>query len=213
MKFILLSLILLSACSHFQREALVVRVDKSSTPLVKAIKTARHQLLQNKNSLRIAILKLGLKSKKELRGGVIVMSTEMMSFLDNPGYDWELLSLARLHQQLIPELYQLLSLAREKSLPLYVICGTNHSCDLLRQNMVLKNQRKIHFLKKKNYEKLAKVKPLLVLSTSANLFDDLKDKVLWHHWKTNWVLLSKIDQSRHLFPRDWARVVPTIHEF
>lgn len=209
----LLLLITLCACSHFGREISVVNVTKTSTPATEAIKTARHQLLQNKNSLRIAILTLGLKTKRELSGRAIIMTTEMMTFLDNPLYDWKALSLARLHQQLIPELYQLLSLVSEKKIPLYVICESLYSCDLLRQNMGRKDLKRVTFLKKYNHKVLGRIRPLLVLATGAKYFEGLSDNSKWTHWKTEWISLANIDRTSQLYPQDWARVVPTIHEF
>lgn len=213
----------LIGCSHINHEADVVSVDRGLSPTAKALQTTRYGLLQNKNALRIALLKIGLYENKEhqVNSDAIVLDTGLLEFLGRADYSkktgpqgWQPMALARLHGQLVPEFYQLLGVATEKSLRLYFICEYRVSCDLIRQNLSRKQLSHVKFLKNSDTKKLSVIKPRLVLASSAQRFSKLEDKSpLWRGWKKKWILLNKVDYDNRIKPDDLARVVPTINEF
>jgi hypothetical protein len=221
--FLLTILLALFSCSHINHEADVVSVGGELSPTAKALQSTRHKLLQNKNALRIVLLKLNLRKTQSQypRDEAIVIDTGLLDFLGKIsteqdqiliGDKWRPLALARLHGQLVPEFYQVLNLATEKSINLYIKCINRSSCDLIRQNLSKRQLRQVKFIK--TTRDLMRVKPLLVIASDGRPFDKLAlVNSSWVEWRKKWVHLKKVDHDARVNADDLARVVPTINEF
>ena len=218
--FLILSIFLLASCSHINHEADVVSVGGELSPTAKALESTRHKLLQNKNALRIVLLKLNLEVKNT-KNRAIVLDTGLLDFLGQISTDqkeiftadkWEPMALARLHGKLVPEFYQVLNLASDKKIKLYIKCITQSSCELIRQNLSKKQMARVTFIK--SSKDLMRVKPLLVIASSSTPFDKLaRVSSAWVSWRKRWVHLKKVDYDTRVKADDLARVVPTINEF
>lgn len=192
----------------------MVKEEKVTTPVSEVLNKTRNQILQNKNALRIAFLKLewGVKESKE-KNKSIVLDSGILAFMGRERSQWDQLALARLHGQLVPELYQLLRLVEEKGLKLMVICINKMTCDILKQNLSNKSLSQIQFLDRNNLEVLKGTRPYLVISSNERIFDSLANEKKWLHWQRQWVKVERVEYSSLLGPDDLARVVPTVHEF
>lgn len=209
------------SCSRINHVADVVKERQDLSPTAKALNETRFQILENKNSLRIALLKIQLQENFKANQA-IVLDTASLSFLkpdakqslESPDEAWGTLALARLHGQLLPEFYQVLALISQKNLPLYILCVDKFTCRLIRQNLSKALQKSITFLSTGNQDKLAEVEPMLVLASDNRLFVRLENSSpYWKNWNRNWVHLKEVDRGTLLRASDIARVVPTINEF
>lgn len=206
---------LVVGCSHIEHSADVVKEERVTTPVSRALNKTRNQILQNKNALRIASLKLewGIKNDRREKNKAIILDSSIVSFMGSERSQWDRLALARLHGQLVPELYELLRLVREKKLKLYVICVNTVTCEILKQNLAESSLSDIFFLDPKNLEALREIRPFLVISSQEKLFDSLANEKFWGHWHRQWVKVDEVEYSGLIGPDDLARVVPTVHEF
>lgn len=208
-------LVLSVGCSHIEHSADVVKEEKVVTPVSKVLNKTRNQILQNKNALRIAFLKLewGVKNSLAEKRNAIVLDSGIVTFIGQERSKWDRVALARLHGQLVPELYQLLRLVESKNLNLYVVCVNSISCDILKQNLAENSLKEIHFLTPQNISSLRNVRPYLVITSKESLFDSLTKESSWTSWRRQWVKVEQVEYSSLLGPDDLARVVPTVHEF
>lgn len=203
------------SCSQIEHSADVVNERRVASPSTEALSKTRYQILQNKNALRIALLQLewGKQNSSVREGNAIVLESGLLKFLDQNRLEWDQLALARLHGQLVPELYKLLRIAQTQNLKLYVVCIDQVTCNLLKQNLSRKEIAKIKFLKGSELTSLAQVRPYLVISSNEELFKFAQRNPNWKNWKRHWIQLVKVDISTLVRPDDLARVVPTVHEF
>jgi hypothetical protein len=205
------------SCGHIEHQADVVHEQRTTSPVSQALKKTRFQILQNKNALRIALLKLNWGNKSNQKQGRtlknIVLETSLLSFMGPQRQSWSQLALARLHGQLLPEFYQLIRLSQNPSYRLHVLCVDKATCELFKQNLSQTDLKRIKIYTMKTSESLRRVRPHLVLSSHQRYFNKLQNSSSWQDWETKWVQLKLVESSGLLTPDDLARVVPTVHEF
>lgn len=88
-------------------------------------------LLTNKQSLRIALLKLDIDNVSSKK--ILIFGDELIPFgaLENFTPERAL----EVHQDMFPEYYRLLSIVEKRSLPLVFICKTKWKCDIIKMGL------------------------------------------------------------------------------
>ncbi len=197
--------------------AQVNEVNIELSPRGKVINHGRNLVLEGKQSLKIALLKIkfltpGVDYKKN---SVVLLSRDI--FFENNESFKGLSGQERitLHKSLMPELFQIYSALREMKMTLVVSCSTKKECtpSSLRE-WIPKNISVVGIGPDKKY-KLAKFKPVLILSNSRSLLENvekyhpMRDSTFW---SAKWIKLPQLS-SVQLSYNEWSSLIPTVRKF
>lgn len=207
----LLILFCLCSCSRLDRRAEVIKVDTNAKNETQKLEDAKQGVLQTKQGLRIALLELRFSKPGRYQGKEVVLDSRHLYIYDETA-QWSTPELAKLHGQILPELYTLFDNIRALNLPLTVLCRNRLDCELFKENMTPKLKKRTRFLHDNFVKGLIRVEPLMVISPDEPLFRDVENhSQFWQGWKKNWYQLGS--SSPRLGPKDWALLLPSVNEF
>ncbi|MCR9206503.1 MAG: hypothetical protein NXH75_18110 [Halobacteriovoraceae bacterium] len=175
--FILISL--LFSCSRLDPKTQVV--GEAPTNLANMMKKKeerdiKESLLTNRQSLRIALLKLeidGVSSKK-----ILIFADELLPFGDIQTETVE--KVFSLHREIFPEYYRLLDVVERKSIPLIFICQKEWKCSVIKKGLSISNRSRAQFLR--NSKRLKKVdRKTLRFSLGGRKFRNKNSNAMWQY--------------------------------
>jgi hypothetical protein len=212
-----LTLIFSLSCSSLEnldRVAEVNSVNVELSPRGKVINEGRNLILEGKQSLKIALLKMKfLVPEKDYNfNSVVVLDSAV--FLTQ---DIALPALERkeLQQSLLPELYQIFSTIDDLKLKLIVVCHSQQQCMSGYFDSWIPPQVKFESVHAHSLGKLKRYRPLLILSNSAALVGKMEK--VWHHDEASqiasyWIKLPQWEKV-DLTLNEWNSLVPTVESF
>lgn len=177
--FSLLLFLLFFSCSRLDPKTQVVGEAPSDRDKIKKMKEVREikdSLLTNRQSLRIALLKLEIDKTSSKK--ILIFADEIIPFGDIPKEVPETVYLY--HQKIFPEYYRLLNAVERKSIPLIFLCQNEWKCSVIKMGLSPSNRSRAQFLK--SLKRLKKVdQKTLYFSLGGRKFRNQNSNAMWQY--------------------------------
>ncbi len=218
--FIFMAMGLLSGCSSIEeldRVAQVSEVNSELSPRGRVINQGRNLVLEGKQSLKIALLKIKflVPGVDYHKNSVVILSRDIF-FADQRHLNGTT-SAQRMSLQmaLLPELFQIYTALEELKMTLLVTCSSAELCraEQLRE-WIPRNISVVGISPEVKY-KLSKYQPVLILSNSRTLLNDIQK---FHpmaestYWSSKWIKLPEFSKVTLSF-NEWNSLIPTVTNF
>ncbi len=209
--------LLFAGCSSIEeldRVAKVNEVEVELSPRGKEINRGRNLVLEGKQSLKIALLKIKfLVPGVDYHGNSVVLIDRDVFFNEDLDIDGE--KRKSLQRSLLPELLQIYSSLEEMKMTLVVTCSKAAQCNPNQLREWIPPQISVVGISPEKYKKLRHYSPILILSSSRTILSDIQ-KYRPHadstYWSSRWIKLPKFSQVQ-LSYNEWSSLIPTVTKF
>jgi len=217
---IIILTILLQGCSYFEgfdRVARVGELNVELSPRSKVINEGRNLVLEGKQSLKIALLKIkflvfGVDYSKN---SVVVLSRDIFFGANLNRDDASRQQKRNLQKALLPELFQIYSVLEDLKMTLVVTCRSQLLCTSEQLRQWVPSNISVIGIYPKNEYKLAKYKPVLILSNSRELLfkvQKVHPRTDLTYWASKWIKLPQFSKVSLSF-NEWNSLVPSVTNF
>lgn len=203
---------------ELDRVAQVNEVNVELSERGRAVSEGRNLVLEGKQSLKIALLKIKflIPEVDYLKNSVVLMDRNI--FFDGSTNESILISGKdgkSLQESLLPELYQIYAALEEMKMTLVVTCDTAKYCRPNELRQWIPRNISVVGIGPQNRKKIAKYRPVILLSNSRKTLTSV-EKFHFHsdatYWSSRWIKLPKFS-SVNLTYNEWSSLIPSVTNF
>ena len=209
----------LVGCSSFvelDRVAEINEIEVELSPRGKEINRGRNLVLEGKQSLKIALLKIKfLVPGVDYHHNSVVVLDRDVFFNDRDELDMDSEQRNNLQRSLLPELFQIYSALEEMKMTLIVSCSKASDCSPRQLRDWIPSPISVVGISKKNKSKLRFYNPILILSSNRTILSDIQNYKPQHdstYWSSRWIKLPQFSQVQ-LSYNEWSSLIPTVTKF
>jgi len=207
-----------SSLIELDRVAQVNEVSAELSERGRAVSEGRNLVLEGKQSLKIALLKIKflIPEVDYHKNSVVLMDRDI--FFE--GHSNESILFAAedgksLQESLLPELYQIYAALAEMKMTLVVTCDTAKFCRPEELRQWIPRNITVVGIGPKNRKKMAKYRPVILLSNSRKTLNSVEKYHIHRdatYWSSRWIKLPKFS-SVNLTYNEWSSLIPSVTNF